>query len=180
MTDEGNFISKETLESIEVSNGKTLLTLSEEKPVLLVFLRHFGCIFCRQALKDISTKLSSFQKNQIEMVFVHLSDDSTAKEYFNEYGFPNALSISDPETTIYKKFGLIKGGFRQLYGLSVWAKGISAMVNEGTSFSAKQIGDSLQMPGIFVISKGKIIDSFIHRRISDRPDYNKFLKCCEV
>ena len=180
MSNEGNFISKETLDTIIVSNGESLLTLSMEKPVLLVFLRHFGCVFCRQALKDISTKLTSFQKNRIELVFAHLSDDATASEYFNEYGFPNALSISDPETNIYKQFGLIKGTFRQLYGLTVWAKGVSAMINEGTSFSAQQIGDSLQMPGIFVISKGEILDSFIHRRISDRPDYNKFLQCCEV
>jgi hypothetical protein len=43
-------------------SGRTLLELVDERPVLLVFLRHFGCAFCRQAIDDVSkvrTKLTS-------------------------------------------------------------------------------------------------------------------------
>ena len=31
-----------------------LKMLSDEKPVLLVFLRHFGCVFCKEAMADLS------------------------------------------------------------------------------------------------------------------------------
>jgi hypothetical protein len=30
--------------------GRTLLSLLDESPLLLIFLRHFGCSFCRQTL----------------------------------------------------------------------------------------------------------------------------------
>ena len=34
--------------------GRTLLELVDESPLLLIFLRHFGCSFCRQTLDDVS------------------------------------------------------------------------------------------------------------------------------
>ena len=42
------------LASIRTESGATLLALVQESPVLLVFLRHFGCSFCRQAISDVA------------------------------------------------------------------------------------------------------------------------------
>ena len=36
------------------SRATSLLALVEASPVLLVFLRHFGCSFCRQAISDVA------------------------------------------------------------------------------------------------------------------------------
>ena len=41
------------LDQIKTNTGQDLLSMTKEKPVLLIFLRHFGCVFCQQALKDI-------------------------------------------------------------------------------------------------------------------------------
>ena len=42
------------LEQYRTESGKTLLELLDESPLLLVFLRHFGCSFCRQTLEYVS------------------------------------------------------------------------------------------------------------------------------
>jgi len=173
-------VTQEYLDTIMVNGENSLLTISNNQPVLLVFLRHFGCIFCRQALKDIGLKLDEFKKNNTEIIFVHMSDMATANEYFEQFGLGGVKSISDPETKIYGTFGLVKGSFTQLYGLSVWAKGIKTVATEGIGFSTKQIGDSFQMPGIFVIHKGEFEYSYYHKKISDKPDYGKIINCCEV
>ena len=39
---------------VRAESGRTLLELVDAGPVLLVFLRHFGCSFCRQAIDDVS------------------------------------------------------------------------------------------------------------------------------
>lgn len=173
-------VTEEVLKNIIIDETTNLFDLSHEKTVLLVFLRHFGCIFCRQALKDISQKQNHFKENNTEVIFVHMADMDKANEYFSEFGLEGVKSISDPETKIYANFGLVKGSVSQLYGLSVWAKGIKASTQEGLSFFAKPIGDSFQMPGIFIIYKGEFIYSYYHRKISDKPDYSKIVSCCET
>lgn len=173
-------VTKEYLNTILIDGDKSLLAITNDQPVLLVFLRHFGCVFCRQALKDINAKKEFFKKHNTEIIFVHMAEMDTANKYFEEFGLINVKSISDPETKIYSAFGLVKGSFRQLYGLSVWAKGIKAATTEGISFSTKQIGDSFQMPGIFVLHKGQFEYSYYHRKISDKPNYDRIVNCCEV
>lgn len=173
-------VTQEYLDGILVEDDISLLTISKDQPVLLVFLRHFGCIFCRQALKDIGQKLDDFKKYNTEIIFVHMSDMKTANEYFEQFGLGGVKSISDPATKIYGAFGLVKGSFTQLYGLSVWAKGIKVATTEGIGFSTKQIGDSFQMPGIFVIHKGEFVYSYYHNKVSDKPDYSRIINCCEI
>lgn len=169
---------KEFLSDIKTYKGSSLYDLSMESPILVVFLRHFGCIFCRESLQDLAKKQAQLSLKGIKLVFVHMSDDQTAASYFEEYGIEDYNSISDPACEIYSQFGLTKGSFNQLFGLQVMLRGIQSMVKERTAFSIKQIGDGFQMPGIFLLNKGKVEDSYIHKKASDRPDYDILISCC--
>ena len=122
---------------IPTSAGKTLGELSREKPVLLVFLRHFGCIFCREALKDIAGKRKSFEDRNVNIVLVHMADNETAESYFKKYKLSGITHISDPECKYYATFGLVKGSFNQLFGLKNWLRGIEVTM-KGTPVSLKQ------------------------------------------
>jgi hypothetical protein len=42
--------------------GETLASLTANREVFLVFLRHFGCTFCREALADIAEKRAAAQR----------------------------------------------------------------------------------------------------------------------
>jgi len=160
------------------STGKTLLQLSKEGPVLLVFLRHFGCVFCKEALKDIAMKRASWTEKGVYIVLVHMSDNDTANTFFNKFGLHGITHISDPDCRLYAKFGLAKGTVSQLFGLKNWIRGFEVS-GSGKAFpSLSQIGDGFQMPGIFLLQNGGIKQSFIHKTASDRPDYEALIDCC--
>jgi hypothetical protein len=71
---------------------------------------------------------------------------------------------------------LLRGTFNQVFGLKVWLRTIDAGIVQGHGISRKQIGDGFQMPGIFLLKDGEIRSQFIHKSVSDRPDYEKLIR----
>lgn len=171
---------EETLQQMITNEGVNLWDLSKESPILLVFLRHFGCVFCREALSDISKQKESLEAKGTKVVFVHMADANIAERYFQRYELEGATHICDPECIFYRAFGLAKGSFTQLFGLSTWIRGFNAGVVKGHGVSTQQLGDGFQMPGLFVIQEGQIKDQYIHKLASDRPDYERLVDCCAV
>ncbi len=52
--------------------------------MLLVFLRHFGCSFCRQAISDVADLGPELAKRGVRPgVLVHLGPPELAKVYFD-------------------------------------------------------------------------------------------------
>jgi hypothetical protein len=169
----------EILEDMLTNEGEPLLKLTYQSPVLLVFLRHFGCVFCKEALHDLAKRQLYFQENHIRLVFVHMADDATSKAYFSNFHFENPVYICDPGQRYYAAFGLQRGSFRQLYGLQTWIRGYQVKKEHGFELElAQKLGDSTQMPGVFVIQDGKIRESFVHRYAAERPDYDRLVQCC--
>ncbi len=167
-------IEKKIIENVVTDRGNKLLSLSEESPIMLVFLRHFGCVFCREAMREIAEKKSIFSDRKVKLVLVHMSIDEVAQEFFEKYNLSGYESISDPETELYQTFGLGKGNFNQLFGLKSLIRGFEASMS-GTMVSLKQIGDGFQMPGVFLIHHKEIKASYIHQTAADKPDYEKIM-----
>ncbi len=174
---ENEITTLEIMESMVTNRGISLKDESAAQPIMLIFLRHFGCTFCREALADISDIRETIEGMGLKIVFVHMSDTAAAEPYFQSYGLHGAAHISDPMCQFYAAFGLVKGSFRQLYGLRSWIRGFQSVVIEGNGYGA-EMGDASQMPGIFIIHDGKVLGSFIHKFSSDRPDYLELAKCC--
>ncbi|MEO1434401.1 MAG: peroxiredoxin-like family protein [Bacteroidota bacterium] len=170
-------ISAQDFTSMMTNEGSNVLELSQKRPVLLVFLRHFGCTFCREALEELSAKKEKLSKDGIELVFVHMADDETADRYFKRYKLDGRPHISDPSCEWYQKFGLVKGNFNQLFGLNVWMRGIQAGMLKGHGIGS-YVGDGFQMPGVFMIQNGCIQEKFVHNKVSDKPDYERLAACC--
>ena len=159
------------LQNIVTNQGNNILDMSKEQPIMVVFLRHFGCVFCREALSELAEMQDFVNYENITLVFVHMTDHKTAEKYFQKYGLKKVQGISDPDIKIYKEFGLLKGSFNQVFGLKTWIRTVDAGIIKGIGITTKQIGDGFQMPGIFVISNGVIKSKFIHAVVSDRPNY---------
>ncbi len=169
----------EIIETMIANNGKSVQAMGMEQPVMLIFLRHFGCNFCREGLAQIALKRQEIQESGVTIVFVHMAAPEKAKPFFNKFGLPNVLHISDPEKNYYRAFGLSKGTFTQLFGLNTWGTGFRTIIKHGMEYK-DDIGDSFQMPGIFVLSEGEIKDSFIHKDVADAPDYGRLMQCCSL
>ncbi len=163
---------------ITANKGENLLALAEEKPILLVFLRFFGCSFCREAISDIAKRRARLEGQGFRIVFVHMAKEpEVAEKFFKKYKLHPIDHISDSALDFYKAFGLGRTNPSQLLGFMSWIRGFQATVLEGhggnaSNLQSPELGDGFQMPGVFVLYKGEIVRSFIHQHHYDRPDYD--------
>jgi peroxiredoxin len=151
-------------------HGESLLAMSQKSPVMVVFLRHFGCTFCREAVADIAERQREIDAAGTKIVFVHMGSDEQAQRFFASYGMEHVARISDPEQSLYRAFGLPRGGVMELFGPKVWVRGFQAGVLRGHGVGALA-GDGFQMPGVFLLFHGEILRSYRHQSAADRPDY---------
>jgi hypothetical protein len=165
-----------TLASICTESGATLLDLAERSPVLLVFLRHFGCSFCRKAISDVAELRPELAARGVRPVFVHLGPPDLAKVYFDYYGLSEVERINDPDATIYQHPVFALGRTNPFWQavnpivLFGWFKG--TIFKHGIG---KIQGDGHQMPGIFFLKGPKIVRRFLYRTIADEPNYRKLI-----
>src|SRR5216683_5656397 len=89
-------------------NGQTLASLIAERDVFLVFLRHFGCAFCREAVSDLVERRSAIEAQGTRLAFVHLGSEEKAQWFFKPYGLLDVPRFSDPEGRLYDEFGLVR------------------------------------------------------------------------
>jgi peroxiredoxin len=153
------------------NNGITLDQLSRQSPVLLVFLRHAGCTFCREAMTDIGVQRRQIEASGTNVVLVHMGSDEQAKRLLPKYGLETAVRINDGQRHLYRAFGLCRGTPRMLFGPKVWIRGLKAAILYG---AGRWQGDSFQMPGVFLLYHGEVVRSYRHQSVADRPNYVRF------
>ena len=163
-------IAAETIESATTQNGERLVDLAANSTVLLIFLRHSGCTFCREALADIAASRARAEKAGIRIVLVHMGDWTGISHLLKRYYLTDIGCISDPEQKLSRVFGLRRGRIGQLLGPKVWWRGIQAGIFEGHGVG-RPTADAAQLPGIFLLKQSNVVGSFRHRSAADRPDY---------
>lgn len=161
---------------VQTESGLAVLQLLEESPVLLVFLRHFGCAFCRQAISDVSEVRERLEKLSVRPVFVHMGPPEIARVTFAHYGMEDVERLCDPTARLYATFGLGKKSvYSQPFDLSV----LKSWFLKGTLFRhgiGRIEGDGDQMPGVFFLRKGEVVRKFVHKSVADRPDYLRLVR----
>ncbi len=167
-----------SLDMFETSEGLTLDEMSNRWPTMLIFLRHFGCTFCREALQDLASCKEKIEVLGTRVVLVHMLEEDCASRELERFGLTDIAHISDPESILYKKFKLRRGTIGQLFGLKVWIRGIDAGLLKSNGVGRAK-GDPFQMPGVFIIKDGKVVKKYVHQSAADRPDYQQ-MAACEV
>lgn len=148
----------------------TIDELSRLSPVLLVFLRHAGCPFCREALADLAARRGDIERQGARLVLVHMGSKEQGTRFFARYGLGELPRISDPDRALYRAFGLPRGSFADVIGPKVWWRGFQAGIL-GRHGAGRMVGDGFQMPGVFLLFHGEIVRSYRHQSSGDRPDY---------
>ena len=158
------------IEEIITNKGETIDKLSSNRKVMLVFLRHFGCTFCRESLTDILKLRRKIEDEKTQIVLVHQMSKGYADRIMEVYDLSDIHRISDPDLILYDYFRLKKGTLGQLLGPKVWLRAISAGIFKG-HLVGSETGNGWQMPGVFIIYQSKVINEFVHKKACDRPDY---------
>lgn len=156
-------------------DGRSLDELSRDCAQLVVFLRHLGCTFCKEAMADIAKKRAKLMQEHVGLVLVHMATQDEASAFASKYGLADASLIADPEKKLYAAFGLKRGTLGQLFGPKVWLRGIVATFKG--HMVGKLVGDGFQMPGVFLVQDGRIVKAFRHETAGDRPDYDALSTC---
>lgn len=172
---EEELMFEEEFNQIETNKGWKLKEMSERWPLVIVFLRHFGCTFCREALGDLAQLRYDMQKQGKVLVIVHMSPDDVAASVLAQYQLKDVHHISDMERKLYRYFGLRRGFLYQLFGPKVWFRGVHAGLIKGHGLGPLTGTDGFQMSGIFLFYKGKVKKKFIHRSAADVPNYHSFI-----
>ncbi|MEO0454728.1 MAG: AhpC/TSA family protein [Verrucomicrobiota bacterium] len=154
--------------------GATLNEISEKHPILLVSLRHSGCIFCREALQDLSDQSADLEKKGVRLVVHHMSDPDSFSSLLQTYQLEHAEQISDPDQLLYQALNYGRGGWAQLLGPKIWQRGWEAFT-QGHRVSWLD-GDGFQLPGIALIEKGQLLKTLPLEDASALPDYLQFIQ----
>src|SRR5580698_9927412 len=165
------------LDSIRTESGASLLKLADASPVLLVFLRHFGCSFCRQAISDIAELRGELDRRGVRPVFVHLGTPERAKPFFDYYGIGDVERVSDPEAVVYQNpvFAISRiHPVLTLFQPSVWVGWLKGALFKHGIGAIKE--DGKQMQAIFFLKGSKIVREFRYRTIADEPNYLKLVR----
>lgn len=147
-------------------NGSTLADQIDQ-PVLLVFLRHFGCIFCREMVKDLA-KAKMQNPHFAKVLYVYQGTVADGEAFFLRHS-PGAAGIADLPKRLYDAFSIKRATLGQGFGPMVWSCALRAGV-KGNGVG-KVIGDPWTMPGMFLIQPdGRITWQHHFAHVGDHPD----------
>jgi peroxiredoxin len=154
------------------SEGATLDQMSRKNPVLLVFLRHLGCTFCREAMADLASQRKPIEATGSSVVVVHMAGEADGAKCLKQYGLSDLAHISDPCQHLYRAFGLKRGTLGELFGPRALMRGLGLLPKYGLG---RMLGDGFQMPGVFLLYHGEVVRSYRHQSVADRPQYAHFV-----
>jgi hypothetical protein len=154
-------------------SGRSIFDLSIDSPVLLVFLRHAGCSFCREAIGDLARARRDIEQSGTRIVLVHMGCMGSFDTILKKHGLFDAERICDPNQRLYQAFGVRRGSLLQVVGPKVWWRGMlgGVLARHGVGWPWS---DPFQMPAIFLIHQSVIVRRFRHHSAADRPDYLAF------
>ena len=144
--------------------------------MLLIFLRHFGCSFCRRAISDIADLQAELETRGVRPVFVHLGTPERAKPFFDYYNIGNVERVSDPDGTLYRLPLFALGRIHPLWSVitpAVWLGWLKGSILHHGIGAIRE--DGHQMPGLFFLKGPKIVRHFRYKTIADEPDYLKLV-----
>jgi hypothetical protein len=160
---------EEDTASLALPPGSPLSPLLDRQPTLVVFLRHFNCTFCREAIADVAARRRDIEGAGMAIAFVHASTEAEAAQWFERAGLDDIPRVSDPTLAHYRAFGLHSSGAATLLSPRVWARGATCALSHGFGVQPPHL--LRQLAGVFVAHRDRVLAAFRHSSPADRPDY---------
>ena len=156
------------MKEMRSQHASTLFELSAAAPVVLVFLRHLGCSFCRQTLYDLQKARPALSDLGVGIALAHMAVDQAAERLFEQYGLEDVPRFSDRQRRFYRAFGLRAARYRELWAPRVLAQGLQAAAQHGVG---RPQGDPFQMAGVFLVDQGQVAIGRQFVTAAERPHY---------
>lgn len=115
-----------------------------------VFVRHLGCIFCREQVKDLRAHASQIAAAGIQVVLVTPASTQRNAAFARDLDLPFPI-LADPERRAYAAFGFAEGTVGQLLSPRVAARSVEALLHGAVP--GRRIGNSRQLPGAVIVDR---------------------------
>jgi len=150
---ESEKVGKLVVKKVPELEETTLSTLWQDQAVVITFFRRFGCIFCRQSAKEMSSLQPLLDKHDVKLVGVGM-DEAGLEEFVKGKYFTGELFL-DPSKDTYKALGYKRLNYFNIL-TSFFSKASRDAYNKSRSenIGGNFKGDSLQNGGTLVIKKG--------------------------
>ena len=148
--------------------GETLEEEMGSSTVMLLFLRHFGCLFSREMVLDIR-RICENNPFAPQPIFFFQGNIEQGKQFFDQY-WPQARAIADEQRDFYSGFEVTKGSFMQLFGAEVWKCGLRATA-KGIMIG-KPIGNPFTLSLTVLAQRNLILWQYHSKHAGDFPDYS--------
>lgn len=144
--------------------------IKDSNVLMVIFLRHFGCTYCRKTLATYKSFSESYKDKMFSPLFIHMSSVQDGAKMLEGYGLGGVAHISDPEQELYKLFSLDRGSLLQHFGPKVLKKGLRDLFVHGVGGIK---GDGFQMPGVFLINENGVTSSYRHSTVADDVNFEQ-------
>ena len=125
-----------------------------ERGIVLVFLRHFGCLFCREHASQLRDMYPEFTRRGFDIVAIGQGTPMRSQRFREDYRLPFVV-LGDKELVSYRDYGLTHGIGNGITSPGAY-KAFFRALGSG-HVPGKPDGDSLQNPGTFLIDRNGII-----------------------
>ena len=121
-------------------------------------------------IAEIRKKRSEIAATGTQLAFIHMGSEEQAQKFFSKFALNGEPRVSDPERRLYQTFSLRRATLTQLFGLKVWKREFRdrIMLTYGVG---RVIGDSFQLPGVFLVHHSEVLKAFRHESVADEVDY---------
>ena len=149
-----------------------LHTLWQERPAVIVWLRHYGCLFCKEQAADMWNRRADFDEAGVTLAFIGNGEARYAQNFSEEF-VPGATVLSDPELHTYSVIGA-KRGWLRTFGPQVLAGFFRASAH---GYMVGRIrGHATQQGGALVINRnGTVAWRYVSKQAGDHPPIDDVL-----
>ena len=153
-----------------------LSSLWAERPVLLLFWRHFGCSCGMDRAARLRTELGDYRAAGGDVVIIGQGEPARAARYRERQELDVPI-LSDPDCSVYEAFGLLQGTTAQLL-FDASDPFLRCEMDAGMGLAASRHGtdramvdDPWQLPGEFIVgTDGRIRHAHRYGWCEDYPD----------
>ena len=156
----------------------TLSSIWRDKPVVILFWRHYGCGCGIERAGMLKKDYEAFVKAGGEALIIGQGEPERAAAYAKKYALPPIRILCDPDFKVYEAYGLVEGKPSQILFDAPnefldrdYEAGVG-LAKERRDLGRPLVDNSWLLPGEFVIDRGGIVRlAYRYNYCEDFPDY---------
>lgn len=144
-----------------------------ERGLALIFLRHYGCPFCKEHAREIDSRSSELRSAGVAVALVGCGTSEEARAFHDDLRL-NSPVFNDADRTAYKTYGLGVASPGAVLNPRVMASGVRAATKG--FLPRRSSGHPLQLQGQFLIGRdGRLRSASRPAVMSDIPPASDLL-----